>query len=898
MNFNMYFPLKELVLLAVLVAVTHSAVNVVIVLDEGNRVAQNGIEGALNYVERNNLATIGSKTFLTLAEEEPFQTVERVCSKLDNLIDDGTPPDLILDLSYGDITSEVVKSLSLTLGLPTVTSTMGEKEDINEWMELTPEQEKYLIQVRGPHDLFQFIIRDLAFATNITNAAVLFDDDFVMNHHYSNLFINMPVRHLINKLETSDKGSLTAQIKRMGDLEISNFFILGSNNNIKMVLEVANELKMYGEQYAWFAGTKEDDVEFDASCCTDMKVIYFKPEMESGGLTNDLKSLYGVVVSPIMEAAFYVDLGARAISAVESMKNAGTWPAMEYTKCSEYNSASPVARSLDLVSAIQSSSIPTMWGKMMLSSNGNSYMEFKLHVELNTAMDNTLMESEAVGMWHAGIPAEFSFEPMMEEKIALYKAKKVYRVVSVIQPPFMQWNETLKKYEGYCYDLAMEIKEILGVEVEVYMADSYGQPDEDGNWNGLVGELVNRRADMGIGAISVMAERENVIDFTVPYYDLVGMTILMKKVKVPTSLFKFLSVLEDSVWGCILGAYFVTSVLLWIFDRWSPYSYQNNIEKYEDDDEKRYFNLKEALWFCMTSLTPQGGGEAPKNLSGRLVAATWWLFGFIIIASYTANLAAFLTVSRLEVPVGSLDDLNKQFRIQFAPINGSQSANYFERMSYIEERFYEVWKEMSLDNTITEYERSKLAVWDYPVSDKYTKMWANMKDTGLPKDMTEALELVRASETQSSGFALIADATDVRYLSMTNCDLQMVGDEFSRKPYALAVQQGSPLKDQLNDAILRLLNQRKLEAMKERWWNQNQNRVTCEEDEEDTGGISIHNIGGVFIVIFAGIFLALITLAVEYWYYKHKAPVSSRVGSSTPITVKDKNGDFKGQNKW
>jgi len=28
----------------------------------------------------------------------------------------------------------------------------------------------------------------------------------------------------------------------------------------------------------------------------------------------------------------------------------------------------------------------------------------------------------------------------------------------------------------------------------------------------------------------------------------------------------------------------------------------------------------------------------------------------------------------------------------------------------------------------------------------------------------------------------------------------MVGEEFSRKPYALAVQQGSPLKDQLNDA--------------------------------------------------------------------------------------------------
>ena len=85
----------------------------------------------------------------------------------------------------------------------------------------------------------------------------------------------------------------------------------------------------------------------------------------------------------------------------------------------------------------------------------------------------------------------------------------------------------------------------------------------------------------------------------------------------------------------------------------------------------------------------QGGGEAPKNLSGRLVAATWWLFGFIIIASYTANLAAFLTVSRLETPVDSLEGLAKQYKIQFSPMNGSDSMIYFERMAYIEEKFYE-----------------------------------------------------------------------------------------------------------------------------------------------------------------------------------------------------------------
>lgn len=126
-----------------------------------------------------------------------------------------------------------------------------------------------------------------------------------------------------------------------------------------------------------------------------------------------------------------------------------------------------------------------------------------------------------------------------------------------------------------------------------------------------------------------------------------------------------------------------------VFDRYSPYSYQNNREKYKDDDEKREFTFRECLWFCMTSLTPQGGGEAPKNLSGRLVAATWWLFGFIIIASYTANLAAFLTVSRLETTIESLEDLYKQYKIQYAPVNGSIESQYFERMNNIESTFYE-----------------------------------------------------------------------------------------------------------------------------------------------------------------------------------------------------------------
>ena len=68
---------------------------------------------------------------------------------------------------------------------------------------------------------------------------------------------------------------------------------------------------------------------------------------------------------------------------------------------------------------------------------------------------------------------------------------------------------------------------------------------------------------------------------------------------------------------------------------------------------------------------------------------------------------------------------------------------------------------MSVDPNISEYNRAKLAVWDYPVSDKYTKMWQNMQ---FYPNISEAVQKVRDSPTKKTGHALIGDATDIRYI--------------------------------------------------------------------------------------------------------------------------------------
>ena len=48
-----------------------------------------------------------------------------------------------------------------------------------------------------------------------------------------------------------------------------------------------------------------------------------------------------------------------------------------------------------------------------------------------------------MGSWIAGVPSEFDFDPGMEDEIAMFNTKRVYKIVSVIQQPFMQWNDTL-----------------------------------------------------------------------------------------------------------------------------------------------------------------------------------------------------------------------------------------------------------------------------------------------------------------------------------------------------------------------------------------------------------------------------------------------------------------------
>ena len=66
-----------------------------------------------------------------------------------------------------------------------------------------------------------------------------------------------------------------------------------------------------------------------------------------------------------------------------------------------------------------------------------------------------------------------------------------------------------------------------------------------------------------------------------------------------------------------------------------------------------------------------------RSISGRLVTSAWWFFTLILISSYTANLAAFLTVERMVSPIESAEDLAKQTEIQYGAVEGGSTKEFF-----------------------------------------------------------------------------------------------------------------------------------------------------------------------------------------------------------------------------
>ncbi|KAJ8298212.1 hypothetical protein KUTeg_024743 [Tegillarca granosa] len=180
-------------------------------------------------------------------------------------------------------------------------------------------------------------------------------------------------------------------------------------------------------------------------------------------------------------------------------------------------------------------------------------------------------------------------------------------------------------------------------------------------------------ADMAVGPVTITEERQQEVEFTKPFMK-TGISIMIKRPDIQKpGVFSFKEPLSNSVWLCITVGFLAVSLILFLVGRFSPYEWSGNSEDGPSED----FNFLNALWSSLGALMQQGSDIFPRSISGRIAESAWWFFTLIIVSSYTANLAAFLTIENLIIPINSVDDLIKQDKIKYGCKSGGSTFSFF-----------------------------------------------------------------------------------------------------------------------------------------------------------------------------------------------------------------------------
>ena len=162
------------------------------------------------------------------------------------------------------------------------------------------------------------------------------------------------------------------------------------------------------------------------------------------------------------------------------------------------------------------------------------------------------------------------------------------------------------------------------------------------------------------------------------------------------------------------------------------------------------------MWWSIVTLTTVGyGDKSPRTGVGRAIAVVWMLSGILIISSFTATVTSALTVGQLRARISGPSDLP---RVRVATVADSTSQAYLRSRHIRHQKFSE---------------------------------------------LADALAALDAGEVE----AVVYDAPLLRFETVHDYPrLHVLPGTFERQDYAIAMPSNSPLREQVNRAVLRVIS--------------------------------------------------------------------------------------------
>ena len=414
-------------------------------------------------------------------------------------------------------------------------------------------------------------------------------------------------------------------------------------------------------------------------------------------------------------------------------------------------------------------------------------------------------------------------------------------------------------YEGYCIDLIKNLSVDLNFtyEFKVPMDHMWGGYDNlTESWNGLVKMLIDKKIDIASVHLSINSLRERYIDFSVPFMDAGLLVVVRGETHNHADKFFFLSPFSNEVWYSIILACLLVTVSLCLANKVSPYGKygakmfalmscrcrkcklnrslsldkcrgHRKVLKPEcmvDRTEKGSKDILDQLslynssWFVTAALLSQSPVEpGPHCASGRFLVMAWWFFMMIVLAMYTANLAAFLTVNRLQVGLQQVDDLLRQSEYQWGTVFSTNPEILMRnslKLSYQEI----IQRAIPVENAKEGFEKAKMGK-----------------------------------------FAFIYESPFLEYNLRLSCEMTKIGEKFNKFGLAFGMQQNAPYAEVINHMLLKYRELGRLDLLWKKWLN---TKIQCPGSMRGST-LDMTYLSGLFLFLGAAVLVTLIVVLIE-----------------------------------
>ncbi|XP_064179228.1 glutamate receptor ionotropic, NMDA 2C [Anguilla rostrata] len=399
--------------------------------------------------------------------------------------------------------------------------------------------------------------------------------------------------------------------------------------------------------------------------------------------------------------------------------------------------------------------------------------------------------------------------------------------------------------KGFCIDILKKLSRTIKFSYDLYLVTNgkHGKLVR-GTWNGMIGEVVYKRADMAIGSLTINEERSEIIDFSVPFVE-TGISVMVARSNGTVSPSAFLEPYSPAVWVMMfVMCLTVVAITVFVFEYFSPVGYNRSLVSAKAPGGPT-FTIGKSVWLLWGIVFNNSVPiENPKGTTSKIMVLVWAFFAVIFLASYTANLAAFMIQEQYIDTVSGLSDKKFQkpqehyppFRFGTVP-NGSTERNI----------------------------RS-----NYP--DMHTHMMKYNQ-----RGVEDALNSLKTGKLD----AFIYDAAVLNYMAGKDegCKLVTIGSGkvFATTGYGIALQKDSHWKRPIDLALLQFLGDGDTQRLQTVWLS---GICQNEKNEVMSSKLDIDNMAGVFYMLLVAMGLSLLVFAWEhllYWKLRHSVRKSERL---------------------